>query len=327
MLALVLVLWCCTITGAAYAADLTVSPILLDHEVAPRDIVTETITIQNISNHKLNVYATINEIALETDGSIKAYLPPGQRGDGDTILDWVEFTRGRIEVMPGESAEVPVTIRIPASVEPGNYQAFIGFSAASKRYQAEAQALAGEAKGVVVRLAMPDQRIEGVRLARFVVDRFVTGNDEHVATVMLENVGEVAVAPVGDIIFFNNRGEEVGAITVNAQGDILAPGTTKTFTEPVPVTSGLGRYKANLRLTYGETQRAQLMDTSFFFIFPWHIVLGLFLGVLTLVGLTILVIRRYIATEAEAEDGSDVPLYVVQRTDHPSFEHDINLKQ
>lgn len=309
-----------------YAADVTVRPILIDHTVAPRDVITETVTVTNITNSKLNIYATVNEISLDADGSIKAYLPPGERGDADTILDWLAFTRGRTELMPGDVAEIPITINIPPDAQPGNYQAFIGFSAASKRYQAESKALAGEAMGVVVRLVIPDQRVEGVRIVRFAIDRFVTSDQGHEAVVTLENVGETSAVPLGDIVFYNSRSEEVATISLNSDQGALAPGETITFTEPVPLTSGLGRYKANLRLTYGSLQRAQLMDTSFFYIFPWQTVLLFFIASIVIVLTLILSLRRHASIDYEKEDGIDVPLYVADRAEHTTYDHDINLK-
>ena len=56
---------------SSFAADILIAPPLIDLELQPRDIVTKDITIKNLTNRKIYVYATVNEIAVDDTGNIK----------------------------------------------------------------------------------------------------------------------------------------------------------------------------------------------------------------------------------------------------------------
>lgn len=307
-------------------AAVSVRPVLIDQVIEPRALFTEEITVTNPTNRRLSVYATVNEIALDAGGEIRTFIPPGDTDRSSTVTSWLEITRGRIDIPPGESVTVPLTVRVHHEVVPGTYQAFIGFVPASKRYQAEAVALAGEAVGSVVRLEMPDQRREAVRISRFVIERLVSGLGEAEAIVTIENIGDIAVVPGGDVVFYDSRGREVTALPLNADAARVQPQDTLTFNLALPSDFALGRYKANLRLMYGATQRAQLMDTTFFVVFPWQIVLGFLLGLLALVSGLVWWWRRTTPAAGLSDELDDVRLYVNPASSRNDTEHDINLK-
>jgi hypothetical protein len=126
--------------SAANAAGFTVSPVLLDLEVSARDVVTKDITITNSSEAKQFIYATVNEILIDEGGEIKEFVSPVMTDRSNTVTSWIEISRGRLELEPGEQKTVPLTIRVSPSAEPGNYHAFVGFVATNKQYIAEATA-------------------------------------------------------------------------------------------------------------------------------------------------------------------------------------------
>lgn len=311
----------------AVLAEVSVRPVLVDREIEPRGLFTEEITLTNPTSRRLTVYATVNEIALDAGGEIREFIAPVVSDRTRTVTSWLEITRGRIEIPPGESVTVPLTVRVHHEVEPGSYQAFIGFVSASKRHEAEAAALAGEAVGTVVRLELPDQRQEGVRISRFVVDRFVSGVSDHLAHVTLENVGDLPVVPAGELLFYDSRGQEVAEVSVNAAGITINPGQSETFETIVPAGLALGRHKANVRLSYGTVQRAQLMDTTFFMVFPWQLLALFFGGLLGVILLLIWWWQRTVSRESLPDEIDDVRLYVKTGVSRNEADHDINLKK
>ncbi len=311
----------------SFASELEVRPFLIDRTVEAREFLSEEAVLTNDTNRKLYVYATVNEISVGQDGEIKEFVSPIMTDRTNTVTSWIEVSRGRIVLDPGESTTVPIGFRIHPSAEPGEYHAFIGFVPASKRYQAEAAAMNGDADGVIVKLTIEDPRNEYLRIAGFYIDRFITQDSDRSVSIELENLGDVAASPAGEIIFFNSTGEEINAIPVNAENVTVPPGETVTITSEVPFGNELGRFKANLSLQYGEKQLAALYDTTQFFMMPLHIMLLMLLVAILITLLIYLLLHKALVVKEEHVDGVDLPFMVKEGHDADPKEHDIDLSQ
>lgn len=322
-----------TFAASAEAARLTVSPLLIDHTVEQREVITETITITNLEPKRMvTVYASPHEIELGENGEIKTFVDPSMTNRSETVTSWLEITRANIKIMPGESVDVPLTIRINPNAKPGRYHAFIGFADSSTYDGAISQVMTGTAPGVVVRISLDEDRNVFLRLGRFVVDRFVTDTTEEVVHFAIENPGEDPVVPEGEIIIYDSRGNEVGTIPVNEERLTIAPGNQQEFSGTMPVESGYGRHKALLALEYinGDEQTATLHDTTFFYIVPLELLITIFVAILIFsVAIALIIHYRTQPVGYDEGDGSDdVPMFLrMNKVDHSEFDHDINLKQ
>jgi hypothetical protein len=309
------------------ASDLTVRPFLIDRTVEAREFVQEEVLLTNTTNRRLTVFATVNEITVDSQGEIKGFESPIMTDRTITPTSWVEVTRGRIEVDPGETEIVPLGFRIHPNAKPGEYHMFIGFGSASKRFQAERAAMEGAIDGVIVKLTIEDQSTEYLRIAGFLVDRFVTSDEDKTVTVELENLGDVTATPAGEIIFFSANGEEVNAIPFNADQIVVPPGETVVITSEIPFANQLGRFKANLSLQYGQNQTASLYDTTQFFMMPLHILLAMLVVAVSLALFIFFLLHRTFAYHEDAEDGHDLPLMVRDGRAAEPQDHDIDLSQ
>jgi len=310
----------------AQAAELMVAPMLIDREAEAREILTEQITLTNQTERKIEVYATVNEISVDSSGEIKEFVSPVMTDRTDTVTSWVEISRGRIEMNPGETVTVPLTIRIHPYAKPGDYHVFIGFVPGSKRFEAEATALAGDAEGVIVKVSLKDKTNELLRISGFLIDRFVASKENRTIDIEVENSGDVVTAPSGEIIFYNSRGEEMSSLPVNTEGVSVQPGEKKTIKTEIPFYNEYGRFKANLTLRYGEGQKAAVFDTTQFYMIPFHLMLVIIVVILVLsVVITFLIRRAFYDELHEDDDGNDLPLYVRNDRDHEPKDHDIHL--
>lgn len=309
------------------AAEFTVRPFLIDEVVEPRGLITKNITLTNDTGHQLTIYASVNEIALDSNGEIKEFVTPVMTDRTNTVTSWIEITRGRTELMPGETKEVPVTFRIHPNPEPGEYQAFIGFANVTKKHEAQQKTLAGDAQGVIVKLTVEDSSEEFLRVSAFLVDRFIARENQRTFEVKVQNMGDTTEIPGGEVIFFNSTGEEVGAVQLNEAGVKIGPGETQILTADVPFYNKLGRYKANLSLQYGEKQRAFVHDSVQFFMMPYHMMLAL-LAAMMLVGLVIaLLLRNMFKEYQEDAEGTELPFYVREGHEPNPKDHDIDLSK
>jgi len=310
------------------ASDLEIRPFLVDVSMVPRESTTETILIKNnYDDRTATVYATVNEITVGTDGAIKEFMTPVMTDRTNTVTSWIEISRGRVAIPPSESAEVPLKISTHPFAEPGEYHVFIGFVSASKRSIAEETAMRGDAEGVIVKITVTDERVDAMRITSMTVDRIVSREDERKVEITVENSGDIASAPRGELIFYNSRGREVIAVPVNESGELISPDSEKTFTAVIPFSDDIGRFKANVNLLYGENQRANLYDTTSFFMLPLQYLLLLigFFSVLIVILLVLMRNRR--SEDMVTEDGDEVSMYVRDGHNANPQDHDIDLSK
>lgn len=310
------------------AADFSIRPFLIDETLEPRGEVTNQVVLRNDHEvRKYVVFATVNEISVDTEGEIKEFVTPVMTDRTNTVTSWIEVTRGRIEIPPGERREVPVTINVHPNAQPGEYHAFVGFVPAKNRPTAEATALAGDADGVVLKVTVADRRVDSMRISKFLLDRFVTTADDRRVDIEVENLGDIESAPQGELIFYDSLGVELTAVPLNEEGKRIPPGGTGTITAAIPEeVNALGRFKTNVSLRYGENQTASLYDTSFFYVIPWPTMLMILGGIVLFSLLLTLWFKRSFVDSGFDEDGDEVTMFVKDGHDRDPQHHDIDLK-
>lgn len=313
--------------AATYAQSYTVTPPVIEHKVKPRDILEDSIKITNTGTVPVKIFPSVHPIALGEDGSIKTFESPVMTDQTRNVTSWIAVSRARLELQPGESAKIPVTLTVNPNAVQGDYYAFIGFGSGDKRDEAEAAVMAGRAPGVTMRISMADVRSEYLRLHSFSIDRYVTTGDTIPVRYELENIGDLPVTPQGEVIMYDVRGREVASIPVNGDGQSLKPGETVAFTGTVPKTGMYGRHKAFLDVEYGTLQRANLYDTTFFTVVPLKTIILLF-ALLMAGSLLLTLIYIYKSRSDHAQyDNENLPVYVRDGVHSDLKDHDINLKK
>ena len=304
----------------------SISPLVIDRTLMARDSDSVPITIKNTTDTQVRLYPTVNAISLDEDGAITEFITPSMADTKVTVTAWLAISRQRIELVPGGEQVVPLNIKIPPSVEPGKYHAFIGFPNASNRDEAEAKVAAGGVPGVVVTIEVKKDSVTLLHLGRFFIDRFITNTSGRAATVTLTNNGTEEIVPTGEIIFYDTRGNEVSSVPFNEAASNLTPANEVSFEVPLPDTLSFGKYKAFLDLEYGNSQTAQLQDTTFFYIIPLRELIFVFLGLLALsLYLALRVHRRYARYDDMYDVVGSVP-FTVRSASSSAKDHDIDLK-
>lgn len=310
-----------------FAAVYSVSPLLIDKELEKRDIITENITITNKESHVLRIFPTVNEVSVNEGGTIKGFLEPSMIANKETsITSWLEIGRGRIELQPGETKEVPLTIRVNPQVEAGEYHAFIGFPTGGNRPEAEKIVYGGTSPGTLVRISVDKVQNQFLRLESFSVKRFVRNTDTGEISFTLLNPGDDPVVPKGEIIFYDNRGTEMASVTINDEQKTINSKQEVMFTNEVPESLKMGKYKAFLTVEYGEHQTASLNDTAFFYVLPFKQLIIIFVIILVLAILIALYIHRKYDTMDKDDGVAEVALYI-RNTKSESKDHDIDLSK
>lgn len=311
------------------SADFTVSPLLIDVSADARDNFTRTITLANTDSSSARLYASVHEIEVGEGEEIKEFVPASM-GDGATsVTSWIEISRGRIELSSEETKEIPLTIRVNPSTPPGLYHAYVGFASGVKRDEAEAKIISGKGTGVVLRIQVGGKQEEFLRLVSFTTDRFSYTKDKGEFSYILENTGDVPLSPTGDVIIYDNRGQELVSIPLGTQEQkTIAPGERVEYTGDLPYLSRIGKNKAFLNVEYGVENRAALYDTNFYYSIPIYFLILIVVLLAVVLTVIVLMLRRGGGVEiVESHEAHDLPLFVRTDRTHNEYEHDIDLKK
>lgn len=309
---------------AALAAGHTVMPLALNLNVEKRDIISETITIANKTEQQVRLYPSVHEVATDGEGTVLSFSEPSSVDRTDTPTAWIEISRARIELAPGETKEIPFTIRMNPNTKPGDYSVFIGFGTGSNQPEATRQVMNGQAPGTLVNLTIDKKQDQFLRLERFVVDRFVTGRGESLVEYTLHNPSGVDVVHHGEVIFYDTNGDEIASVPLNEVATPVPPDASVPFSVVVPNNLKIGKYKAYLSVEFGEHLTDAVQDTTYFYVTPLRELIIAFVILLVLaVLLTLYVHRRYDLSEDD-HGAEPVALYIRQGTT-AEVHHDISV--
>ncbi|MFZ2886895.1 MAG: hypothetical protein WA021_03695 [Minisyncoccia bacterium] len=248
-----------------HAADMELTPFVIDEKAKARDIIKKELTIRNTSNRKLNLYPGVNDVNPE-DGKIVFVSAVSGEDREASLANWIELSRGVVELSPGEEKTMPFTIRVNMTALPGVYHAAISFSEGSTRTSAEQN---GELVTLMVNVEILADIKESLQLNKFATDNFFLSGDDVLFDYQLENTGNQALQPKGEIRIYDRRGEEIAAVEVNGDGKLVAPEEVAQLASVWSAVQGFGKYKAMLNVEYGESQLASVQDTVFFWVVPW----------------------------------------------------------
>lgn len=294
-----------TPTLAEGTADLSVSPVIISEKAKARDILKESIRLVNTSERSLSLYPSVIDVDPNEGGQGFDYADKSSERAA-SLANWIELSRGVIELGPGEEREVPFVIRINLNADPGMYYAALEFYQGPTRDRAEG---APPLATVDVTVEVQADIKEVLQLGSFFTDSIFLSGDDVLFNYQIENIGNQTLKPTGEIRIYDRTGAEVASIPVNSEGATFSPEQKAQLAAVWSAAEGFGKYKAFLNLDYGDTQRASLQDTVFFWIVPWKQ-----LGVAFVVGLLVVIFlvyyyhRRLEAQYAVAHAGPRAPV-------------------
>lgn len=254
------------VSFADSTASLTVVPVVVDEKAKARDILKETITITNTTTHKMNVYTVVNDVTAQ-EGQEAFVSAQGAEDKKDSLANWIEISRGVIDLNPGESKQIPFVIRVSLNALPSTYHADISFYEGSTLTEAQGRSPIGV---VTVNTDVQAEIKESMQLNKFITDSFFFSGDDVLFNYQLENIGNQELKPKGEIRIYDRKGREVVSIPVNPDGKSFTPDQAAQLASAWSAAEGFGKFKAFLNVDYGANQSGTLQDTVFFWIIPWQ---------------------------------------------------------
>lgn len=302
------------------SAALSISP-RKDYTIEPGKGVNDTLVIRNLDRERpLSLSLRTVDFTFDDDGGTPKLLLDEDREPTTwslrSFMDVPEF----VEIEPGQTENIPVSVRIPEGHGAGSYYSAIVYSSGAS----EGGNVGLSASGVtLVFVTIPGEADEKLTLERLGVydseaRRYITFNVEMPvrAAYTLKNEGNVAGSPVGSMTLRNMLfGKEKIINDINSNKSLALIGQTRTFETCIMTRSeavdfngtrqeattcadpGLwpGIYKVDLHAFYGQNgnNTQEILGKSYFIYAPWWFIVLLII-VLAFVGYRVWRLVRFI---------------------------------
>jgi len=282
---------------------ITVSPKIIDEKVKPRDILDRKIKIEYNAKTgaKANIYAVVYDFD-EKKGNVK-YSGPGSADKESSIASWISLKRGANELMPTESIELPLTVKVNFNALPGKYYAVIYFVNAHDGYEAESLSQSGTWPKTNINLEVMENKVEKAQISKFISSRNLYLDGPARLEIKIKNNGNSEIVPGGSIRIYDRRGDEIEEITINKDKKMLPVGEEVQYLSEWKSAGRIGKFKALADLNYGTENDKNFQDTIFFWVIPKKILIIFGAGVIVLTIFLVLIIfrRNKLSSEMQRE--------------------------
>lgn len=300
-----------------------VSPRTIDRVVSPGEIIDAEIEITNTYPYVINVFPSVHDLlVVDTDAGQEREVVVTEDSQ---FIEWTYMTRAAQRLQPGATSTIEARFTLPQSLESGTYHGLLGFGQGIDRPTAEGAVLRGTAPGVVLRFTVPEPDVRSDGAATLDIAEYVVVAEQHAVSYTLYNPGTRPMTPTGEIVIRSPRGAEVAAVPISMTEPLL-PGEMRVVATSVPALPLPGRYQAEARFDFNDTQVALVTLTDAFWFIPWPALLLLIGIILVLTMILYRYLSRVTGSRSVGDDQSvALPLHVYRGESEPE-DHDINLR-
>jgi len=263
------------------------------------------IKVVNNNNYPVTVYAKTVDFTDNGSGEIK-FLNNGQTAatledDNIYLSRWITLSQDKQDLQPFQTAIFSFSIDVPSSAAPGGHYAaiLVGTNPPNETVKgAEVKVSSYLSSLILARVAGAIEEKGAIREFTF-ADRVYQGGEGNFR-VRFDNLGNVHLAPTGNIQIFDMFGKKKGDIPVNVtndnSGNVLPKGE-RTWNNLLWAGDDfllLNRYRAELSLSFGEDAKQTEFSTFFFWGVNWRFLAIIGGSLLVLLILIIIFVRFYI---------------------------------
>jgi len=282
----------------AQNAGLSLTPPIIEEAADPGDVISSSITLENLSDTEERYYLFVRDIDGVTEIGRPLYVTDDYLPTEMNLSRWITLPQSEAVVAPGERVRIPFIIQVPENAPPGGH--FAGIFASLEPPQTNVTGVGagvGYRVGNIINLRVSGDVIEEATIRSLQTDSFVYGEKDVRFTARIENLGNVLVRPVGVLTITNMLGDTVAELTMNESQAGVFPQSIRPLTaEWQGEGLGFGRYQATLAMSYGvpgEARYTMSANTSFW-ILPWEIIRPLLITLAVLSLVSYVLIRYYI---------------------------------
>ncbi len=260
--------------AAVPGEGLTISPPIFELTLKPGESSSQTIKITNPTQKLMEIYPLVMNFRASGEGGEPAFYPATSEEEKFSLASWIKFNQTKLALTPEQVVEFKYQIQVPNDAEPGGHYGVVFFATEPPKPEQDiSQVAIASMIGSLILAKTPGEIIEKGLLEEFVANKFYLKVPVEFTT-KIQNTGNIHFKPQGEITIKNWQGKIVDKVAVNlAKGNIL-PDSTRKFEEKwSPSKWSVGKFTADLSLTYGEPQQNLSGDLSFWLIPLWFIIL------------------------------------------------------
>lgn len=282
-----------TISRFAYAQEaigVKVEPSIIEKTVSGGENLDLFLRIHNISLDPQTLTLISRDISGITEAGLPIFIEGGEK-TGFELSSWLVVPKESMIIAPGESLEVPFTVKVPPSPTPGTHIGAVFVVKPAERPK-ETGIGVGYQVATIVNLRVSGEANEGAELIEFRTDKRIYFSPGVKFLARVRNTGNLAVKPYGPVEIKDMFGKKVGVLIMNESAGAALPRTIRQY-ETLWEGEGVmfGRYQAVLSLLYGEESKRTISGLLNFWILPAKLALSL-LGGLTILGALIFVLVK-----------------------------------
>lgn len=289
--------------SAQSSASLSIAP-KKNYVIDSGDSVQDKLTIRNLDSQATLTLSlrVIDFTYTDTTGTPKLFLDENAPQTTWSLKPYLSIPES-VEIGPGTSKSLDMSVAIPKNVGAGSYYSAIIYSTTASNGGNVGLAASGV---TLVFVSVPGSVKEELQLLKFGAYDKKAGSDDsgyftfstdepQTMGYTLENKGNITESPVGSIIIKDIFGRERVIGNINPAGSLALIGQTRTFTACIKLKSqnvdfagskseadsctspGLwpGVYTATLDIFYGQNgnQTQELTKTAIFWYLPWWFII------------------------------------------------------
>ena len=300
------------------AIAFSITPPLIKNSMAPGEIWKSSIKIINNNSKEIRIYAQALDFKSDKEsGGVEFLQAKEKNADGSLpfFSQWIVLDSEEIKIAPFGSHEISFIIDVPEDASPGGHYAAIlaGTAPPSEEISGSSIKISSLLSSLILLNVKGNIEERGI-IREFSSDKSFYQDEKINFIVRFENLGNVHLQPRGDIKIYNQFDEFQDKILINHNtdfGNVLPKSIRKWNFEWNSGKSllDMGRYRAELILTYGQNEKQTIDQTIYFwviFIKPLVIFLSAILFGIFLIAIAIrFYIRRAIkSTQQQAVYGA-----------------------
>jgi len=301
-------------TGAVHANALAVSPVVIEHELAPGMSASGKIRVTNLAQEQQKYYVDAQRFVPVGEEGRQQYL--SNEEDITGFAKWFSFDQSVYDVEARSVLETEYTITAPLDAEPGGHYGAVFYSVNPPEPEEEFTGSSIASKtGVLFLIKITGDITESANIESFTSNQKVYSHLPSKFDLRIRNTGNVHFRPKGTIEIRNMWGGVVARVPANPASSAVLPNSIRKintwWTKSNELAVGgfwagvanewrnfaLGRYTAEVNATYGSQNTAFEQKTLSFWVIPWRLTL-IFLIFLVALYISMTIYNKVIVSSA-----------------------------
>jgi len=287
------------VIGDPLVGDFVVGPGRIELNANPGETIVTEITVTNRISDNRQFRLEVADVTGSADGSSALDLVEGDNPGPYSIRDYISFPQDVFTLALGERAKIPVTISIPAAIDPGGLYGTVLVS--TIQAPAETGELNVPRNPIIARVGSHiflniagETVVAGQTLdLRTLPSSLWYESGPLTFAISYENTGSVHLNPYGELRVRNTFGQEVGYVELEPW--FVLPTSLRTREIEWDRDFLFGRYTATAAVNRGYNDIVDEVTVTFW-VLPWKILLTVFLSTLVVTFLFRLLFKNFSVT-------------------------------